>query len=130
TPDAHSVRVEEVSVASGAGVASVRVPPPAQHVPALAPRDLGLGVRVLAMAAGEHVPGVARTFVGASSATEGCSDEDFTSLFLSFWCRSRPWQVGDRMRIRRPGNQTDTATATVYRIDDGTFVFAAIDGDT
>lgn len=65
----------------------------------------------------------------AAAATE-CSDHDFTSPFFSFWCRTAPWQIGDQMLIRQPGNQTETATATVYRIDDGTFVFAAIDGDT
>lgn len=59
-----------------------------------------------------------------------CSDDDFTSPFFSFWCRSRPWEIGDRFRIRRPGALEDTVTATVYEIYDGRFVFAAIDGDT
>jgi hypothetical protein len=63
-----------------------------------------------------------------SNPTQCAGDEDFTAL--TFWCRSRPWQVGDRMRIRRPGSSTDTVMATVYRIDDGLLVFAAIDGDT
>lgn len=56
-----------------------------------------------------------------------CSDHDFTAV--NFWCRSRPWQVGDTMRIRRPGNQADTVTARVYRVEQGYLVFAAIDGD-
>lgn len=57
-----------------------------------------------------------------------CSDTDFTNL--RFWCRSKPWQVGDKLRIRRPHSATsDTVMATVYQIYGGRFAFAAIDGD-
>lgn len=75
---------------------------------------------------GTH-PGLERVTPAAAAAVE-CSDDDFTNLV--FWCRSRPWQVGDRLRIRRPNVGTpDTVTATVYAIHGGAFVLAAIDGD-
>ena len=113
-PDAHSLLIEEVSAASGSGAVRMRLPEPGspRHAVAAAEGSSGSGSAAGAMAPLE------------------CSDTDFTSPFFSFWCRSVPWQLGDRMQIRRPGNQGETATATVYRIDDGTFVFAAIDGDT
>lgn len=58
-----------------------------------------------------------------------CSQEEFFGFV--YWCRATPWRVGDRLRLRRPlTTPDDTVWATVYRVYDGHFVFAKIDGDT
>jgi hypothetical protein len=65
----------------------------------------------------------------ASATADECQDDDFVSPFYGYWCRSKPWAVGDKFIMRRPGTAKDTATATIYQIYDNHFVFAIIDGD-
>jgi hypothetical protein len=64
----------------------------------------------------------------ANITADECKDDDFVSPFHGYWCRSKPWAVGDKFIMRRPGTAKDTATATIYRIYDDHFVFASIDG--
>lgn len=58
-----------------------------------------------------------------------CSDTDFS--LLTFWCRSKPWAVGESMTIRKPGSvPAEYVTATVWRVfGNGRFPVAVVDGD-
>lgn len=76
-----------------------------------------------------HAPASLGGTGSASVPVGGCSDVDFTNLQFLMWCRSKPWVVGDTMRLVRPHSQVrDTVRATVYAVHDF-LVFAAIDGD-
>lgn len=65
----------------------------------------------------------------APAAATDCSDDDFVDL--TFWCRSKPWTVGETMTIRKPGSVEKVAVgATVWKtFGNGRFVFAVMDGE-
>lgn len=111
--DPYAVRIVD---RTGAGAQGTGAPAPATPRTAGAPREpMGSD------------PGHLR--LEAAGAEGECSDTDFSRP--TFWCRSKPWVVGDRMTIREPGSWPAVfVTATVAKVyGNGRFPLAVVDGD-
>lgn len=62
-----------------------------------------------------------------ASQTAACRDDSFPQS--QFWCRSRPWTMGEQFTVRSTVSATGLATATITFVsDDARFVVAEVPG--
>jgi hypothetical protein len=64
---------------------------------------------------------------GTPIAATACRDDEF--LQSSFWCRSKPWVLGEQFTVRSAASPTGSAIATVTMVSaDGRYVVAEVPG--
>jgi hypothetical protein len=83
------------------------------------------GVGVAAASVGQA--GITASGIVGAAQTAPCRDDSFPQG--QFWCRSRPWTLGESFTVRSSVSSTGLATATVtWLSDDAKFVVAEVPG--
>ncbi|MDX2184052.1 MAG: hypothetical protein SFW08_08710, partial [Gemmatimonadaceae bacterium] len=74
-----------------------------------------------------RVPGAPDVAMTNTAPPAPCRDDEF--LQSQFWCRSKPWTLGEQFVVRSSASPTGTATATITMISaDGRYVVAEVPG--